>query len=606
MAFLRRSGLFAARSLHSLASQAPRDLGSFDYVIVGAGSAGCVLANRLSADPSISVAVLEAGGRDNYHFLHVPIGYLYMMRYPQRRANWGFRTIPQQGLHGRVIGYPRGKTLGGCAAINGMIIQRGQPGDYDAWAELLGDETWSWDAMRPHFDRIIDYQAGDPMGPDGFRRGTGGPLTVSRQRLSWQVLDQWADACERCGIPRRTHFHDSAVEGVGYFEVSQRAGIRHSAYRAFLHPVESRPNLTVVTSAHASRLVLEQDPSGRLAAKGVELWRRKRRDTVLETVRAMLADHTSLIKEHGDHGAQSSDELCRISARREVILTSGAIGSPHLLQCSGIGDDALLRRHGVKTMADLPGVGANLQDHLQIRMSFKLAKHADTLNTRAGSLMGKVGIAAEYLFNRSGPMSMAPSQLGLFAKSSPDVRPNLQWHVQPLSLDSWDQPLHPWPGLTASVCNLRPTSRGEVRLESADIRDPPAIDPNYLSTSEDRKIAVLALRKTREIASHLSPDLQAVEHAPGKAVDTDEGLVRAAGDIGTSIFHPAGTTRMGSDDDPGAVLDRQLRVRDGKGGIITGLRVVDCGVMPQLVSGNTNYPTMAIAEKASRMILNMD
>lgn len=586
-------------------SSASEDLGTFDYVIVGAGSAGCVLANRLSEDPTVSVAVLEAGGRDNYHFLHVPIGYLYMMRYPQRRANWGFNIVPQPGLNGRSIGYPRGKTLGGCAAINGMIMQRGQPEDYDFWGDFLGDESWGAEAMRPHFESLINYKAGDVVGPDGFKRGTDGPMVISSQRLSWKVLDQWADACERAGIPRRTHFHDSATEGVGYFEVTQREGVRHSAYRAFLHPVECRQNLTVITHAHAARLLLDRDEAnGTLAAKGVDLWRRLRRDNAVETIRAMLVDHTSLIKEHGDHGAQSTDIPCRIWARKEVILAAGAINSPHLLQCSGVGDDALLRSHGVETVADLPGVGGNLHDHLQVRMSFKLGPGTDTMNTRANSLIGKARMAAEYLVSKSGPMSMAPSQLGVFAKSSSSVdTPDLQWHVQPLSLESWEKPLDPWPGLTASVCHLRPSSRGSVRLASPDTRDPPIIDPAYLTTTEDRRIAAAALRKTREIASCLDPSLEALEHVPGDCIQSDEDLATAAGDIGTSIFHPTGTTRMGPDGDPGAVLDAKLRVRDGRGGIIAGLRVADCGAMPRIVSGNTNIPTMAIAEKAAQMIL---
>lgn len=586
------------------ASTESQDAGTFDYVVVGAGSAGCVLANRLSADGS-SVAVLEAGGRDNYHFLHIPIGYLYMMRQPQRRANWGFSTTPQPGLHGRSLGYPRGKTLGGCAAVNGMIMQRGQPDDYDFWGDLLGDESWGWEAMRPSFERLIDYRAGERVGPDGKERGTGGPQVVSTLRLSWDVLDKFADACEAAGIPRRTHFHDSACEGVGYFEVTQRRGVRHSAYRAFLHPVRSRPNLTIHTNAHASRVLFDSDPStGSLAAKGVEFWRRAKRDTLREALRAVVVDHTDVIKEHGDHGPKEADELCVVRARKEVILSLGSIGSPHLLQCSGVGNDSVLRQHGVATVADVPGVGENLHDHLQIRMCFRLREGIDTLNGRANSLVGKARIALEYGLFQSGPMSMAPSQLGVFAKSASNVSsPDLQWHVQPLSLDSWEQPLHPWPGLTASVCHLRPTSRGSVRLTSADTRDPPTIDPAYLSTTSDRAVAAAALRKTRSIGMLLDPDLGAQEHVPGAQLTTDEELADAAGRIGTSIFHPAGTTAMGPSGDPSAVLDERLRVRDGRGGVIAGLRVADCGVMPRLVSGNTSIPTMAIAEKASRMIL---
>lgn len=596
-------------SRRCLAAAARKDLGKFDYVIVGAGSAGCVLANRLSADPKVSVAVIEAGGNDKYHWVHIPVGYVYTMRYPQHRTNWGYRTCEQPGLNGKAIYYPRGKVLGGCGSINGMIAMRGQAEDYDGWAKTLGDESWSWKRMRPHFERLMDYTAADPVLPDGTRLGTGGPLEVTRQAMQWPVLNQWADACEQVGIPRRTHFIDSQKEGVGFFEVTQRhpapgrGGIRLSPYRAFLHPVEDRPNLTVFTSLHAKRVCLSKDPStGKLSATGLELWERERKDTIWEYARAICVD-MGLIK--GRSESKQNDILCSIRARKEVILATGAIGSPHLLQCSGIGPRSLLQANHVEPVVDLPGVGANLHDHLQIRAVFRLAPGVDTLNSRANSWWGSIKMALEYAMSQSGPMAMAPSQLGVFARSSEAVTtPDLQWHVQPLSLDSWEEPLHQWPGLTASVCNLRPTSRGSVELVSNDTRDAPKIDPAYLQTAEDRAVAVASMRLTRKIVKELDPSLKASEYVPGSELTTDEELATAAGNIGTSIFHPAGTTRMGPDGDTDAVLNAQLQVRDGTAsGIIAGLRVVDCGAMPAITSGNTNLPTYALAEKASRMIL---
>lgn len=316
-----------------------------------------------------------------------------------------------------------------------------------------------------------------------------------------------------------------------------------------------------------------------------------------------------LVKGRRDHIVEKqSDTLCTIKARKEIILAAGAVGSPHLLQCSGIGDDRLLRAHHVDTVVDLPGVGYNLQDHLQIRAVFRLADDVKTLNSIANSWIGSAKMALEYITKQSGPMSMAPSQLGLFAKSSEAMKtPDLQWHVQPLSLDSWEHPLHPWPGLTASVCNLRPTSRGSIELTSPDSRDPPRIDPAYLSTEQDKAVAAMSMQWTRRIAEHMQPGLVKAEHVPGSHLTTPEELAKAAGDIGTSIFHPSGTTRMGPDGDPGAVVTGKLQVRDGtRSGTIAGLRVADCGVMPNITSGNTNLPTYAIAEKAARMILGQD
>lgn len=621
MALMRgaaRGRSFLQAGFRCFSNAVKHDLGEYDYVIVGAGSAGCVLANRLSADPNVTVAVLEAGGNDKYHWIHIPVGYVYAMRYPQHRTNWGFKTSTQPGLNGRSIFYPRGKTLGGSGSINGMIAQRGQAEDYDGWAELLQDETWSWTNHRPNFERLMNYKAGTPVLPDGSALGTDGELEVNGQALRWDVLDSWADACVKAGIPRRTHFIDSQTEGVGYFEVTQKGGpttaegvggIRLSPYRAFLAPVMDRPNLHVYTNIHCKKICLEKDEStGKLSATGLELWSRKANDSVREYVRACLVDAKLLASRRDPVVEKLSDTLCSIKAKKEIILAAGAVGSPHLLQCSGIGDDATLRRNDVNTIVDLPGVGSNLHDHLQIRSVFRLADNVRTLNGIANSWVGSAGMALQYILSQSGPMAMAPSQLGLFAKSSEYVKtPDLQWHVQPLSLDSWEEPLHSWPGLTASVCNLRPTSRGSLELQSPDSRDPPKIDPAYLQTENDKKVAADAMLWTRRIAAELEPGLVIGEHVPGEQLRTPEQLVRAAGDIGTSIFHPAGTTAMGPDGDPAAVLNSKLQVRDGsKSGIIGGLRVADCGSMPSIVSGNTNLPTYSIAEKCARMIRGLD
>lgn len=611
-----RSSLLSG--IRRCATQVKHDLGEFDYVIVGAGSAGCVLANRLSADPKVSVAVLEAGGNDKYHWIHIPVGYVYAMRFPQHRTNWGFKTTKQPGLNDRSIFYPRGKTLGGSGSINGMIAQRGQAEDYDGWAELLKDDTWSWAKHRPNFERLMNYTAGPPTLPDGSALGTEGELHVSRQAMSWDILDRWAEACGKVGIPKRTHFIDSQTVGVGYFEVTQKGGpssapgvggIRLSPFRAFLAPVMDRPNLSVFTNLHCKEITLQKDEAtGTISATGLQLWKQRPNDSIREYIRAILVDCKLIAHRKDPVQNHEADSLCSIRAKKEIILSAGAVGSPHLLQCSGIGDEKLLSSHKVDTKVHLPGVGANLQDHLQIRAVFRLADGVKTLNSIANSWVGNAKMALEYVVSQSGPMSMAPSQLGLFAKSSEDVKtPDLQWHVQPLSLDTWEDPLHPWPGLTASVCNLRPTSRGTVALSSADSRDPPIIDPNYLSTENDRAVAASAMRLTRRIAEQLEPGLVVSEHVPGAQLTTTEQLATAAGNIGTSIFHPAGTTKMGVDGDPMAVVNSKLQVRDGTtSGIISGLRVADCGVMPNLVSGNTNLPTYAIAEKCARMVLGQD
>ncbi len=537
----------------------------FDFVIIGAGTAGCLLANRLSADPRRRVLLIEAGGRDDYHWIHIPVGYLYCIGNP--RTDWLFKTEPEPGLNGRSLRYPRGKVLGGCSSINGMIYMRGQERDYEQWAQITGDPAWRWDACLPQFTKHEDHWRGN----NGFH-GAGGEWRVERQRLRWDVLDAFADAAQQAGIPASTDFNRGNNEGVGYFEVNQRAGWRWNTAKAFLRPVcYGRPNFELWTGAQVERLNFERDGDGRLRCSGA----RVRTPGGIETV----------------------------GAAAEVVLAAGAIGSPQLLQISGIGPAEVLRAAGVTPLHELPGVGANLQDHLQIRAVFKV-QGTQTLNTLAATLLGKARIGLEYALKRSGPMSMAPSQLGAFTRSSPAHEwPNLEYHVQPLSLDAFGEPLHRFDAFTASVCNLNPSSRGTVHIRSPRAEDAPAIAPNYLSTAEDRQVAADSLRLTRRIVAQ--PALaryRPEEIKPGVQFQSDADLARLAGDIATTIFHPVGTCRMGRDSDPLAVLDARLRVR-GPGGPIRALRVVDASVMPTITSGNTNSPTLMIAEQAAAWIL---
>ncbi len=534
-----------------MAVDAAPSVGSFDYVIVGAGSAGCVLANRLSADPDVSVLLLEAGGRDNYLWIHIPVGYLYTQNNP--RTDWCLSTEPEPGLNGRALAYPRGKVLGGCSAINGMIYMRGQARDYDQWRQL-GNSGWAWDEVLPYFKRSEDHVDGE----SAFH-GAGGEWRVERMRLSWEILDAFRAAAAQVGIPEVDDFNTGDNEGCGYFQVNQKRGVRWTTAKGFLKPVRHRPNLTVLTHAQAERVLFD----GRRAA--------------------------GLAFRH--KGAPKTVEV-----RGELILAAGAVGSPQLLQLSGVGPPDLLAEHGIAAVHAAPGVGENLQDHLQVRMAFKV-KNTTTLNERANSLWGKAGMALEYALFKRGPLTMAPSQLGAFAKSDPSREtPNLEYHVQPLTLEKFGEPLHPFPAFTASVCNLRPASRGSVRIAGADAAAPPAIRPNYLSHPDDRQVAAQAIRLTRQICS--APALarfEPEEFKPGPELRSDEELARAAGDIGTTIFHPVGTCRMGPDD--GAVVDERLRVRG-----VRGLRVVDASIMPTITSGNTNAPVMMIAEKAAEMI----
>jgi choline dehydrogenase len=546
---------------------------TYDYIVVGAGTAGCLLANRLSADPARRVLLVEAGGRDAYLWIHIPVGYLYCIGNP--RTDWLFHTEAEPGLNGRRLRYPRGKVLGGCSSINGMIYMRGQARDYGQWAEACGDTSWAWEQCLPFFLRHEDHwrgadelHAAPGLDPSGAR--PGGEWRVERQRLRWDILDAFAQAAQQAGIPATADFNRGNNEGVGYFEVNQRSGVRWSAAKAFLRPVRRRPNLRIQTGATVTRVLLERDGDGVQRAVGIEM-------------------------QLGDGAAP-----LRVRAAREVVLCSGAIGTPALLQHSGIGPAPLLRHLGLEVRHELPGVGENLQDHLQIRAVFKV-RGVRTLNTLAGSLTGKARIGLEYLLRRSGPMSMAPSQLGAFTRSDPSLAwPDLQYHVQPLSLDAFGEPLHAFDAFTASVCNLNPSSRGQVQIVAADPAQPPSIRANYLSTERDRRIAAESLRLTRRIAAMpaLAP-YEPREFRPGLQFQSDEELARLAGDIGTTIFHPVGTCRMGRSDDALAVVDARLRLRL-RG--VRGLRVADASVMPTITSGNTNSPTLMIAERAAHWI----
>jgi len=532
-------------------------LGPFDYIIIGAGSAGCLLANRLSADPKVNVLLLEAGGKDDYFWIHIPVGYLYTIANP--RTDWCYKTDPDPGLNGRSIGYARGKVLGGCSSINAMIYMRGQKSDYDHWS-ALGNKGWSWDEVLPYFLRTEDYAHGASE-----LHGAGGELRVEERRVNWEILDAWRDAAAECGIPKIDEFNRGDNFGNAYFQMNQKRGVRWSNAKAFLHPVMQRQNLTVITGAHVERIRLQN--------------------------MGLLRRATGVEFRLGFRGRQFAQ------ARREVILSAGSIGSPQILQLSGVGPAALLKEHGIELEHNLPGVGENLHDHLQVRIIYKV-KNVGTLNERANSLFGKASMGLEYALYRTGPLTMPPSQLGAFARSDAgQPSANIEWHVQPLSLDKFGSPLHNFPAITPSVCNLRPTSRGRVRIKSADPYAHPSILLNYLSTPEDRKVAVDSIGMTRRIMkARALQKYQPEEFLPGLDIASEEDLARAAGELGTTIFHPVGTCRMGRD--PMGVVDERLKVRD-----MAGLRVIDASVMPRITSGNTNAPTTMIAERGAEMII---
>ena len=532
--------------------------GEYDYIIVGGGTSGCVLANRLTRNKNVNVLLIEAGARDDYLWIHIPVGYLHCIGNP--RTDWLFNTEPDPGLGGRALIYPRGKVLGGSSSINGMIYMRGQKGDYDRWAVEAGDDSWRWERVLPLFKKSEDHYLGASE-----LHGAGGEWRVEKQRLSWKILDAFRDAAAEVGIAKIDDFNTGDNAGSSYFEVNQRRGIRLNTAKAFLKPAAQRPNLTIMTGCHVERLLIEEGEGGKVC-RGVQFTGGGRAFTA--------------------------------TAHRETLLAAGAIGSPHILQLSGIGPAASLQRHGIGPVVDAPGVGENLQDHLQLRMIYKVTG-VKTLNTSAASWFGKMKIGMEYALFRSGPMSMAPSQLGAFARSGPEeATPNLQYHVQPLSLEKFGDPLHGFPAFTASVCNLRPSSRGHVRIASNDSYAPPKITPNYLSTDADRRTAAQALALTRRIvAAPALAKYRPEEFKPGPRFQTEEELAQAAGLIGTTIFHPVGTCRMGRRDDPAAVVDSELRVIG-----VDGLRVVDASIMPFITSGNTNSPTLMIAEKAAEMI----
>ena len=533
----------------------------YDHIVVGAGTAGCLLANRLSADPDRRVLLIEAGGHDDYVWIHIPVGYLYCIGNP--RTDWLYFTEPDPGLNGRRLRYPRGKVLGGSSSINGMIYMRGQSRDYDAWAESMGDPAWGWAQCLPVFKSHEDHWRGASE-----LHGSGGEWRIERPRVRWDILDAFSQAAQEAGIPATEDFNTGHNEGVGYFEVNQRSGLRWNASKAFLRPVISRPNLQVWTGAQVQRLTLGRASDGQLQCEGVEL----------------------LPTNGAPRGAR---------ARRGVVMAAGALGTPQILQLSGVGPGALLHTHGIAPVHELPGVGQNLQDHLQIRAVYGV-EGVKTLNTMAASALGKALIGLEYLLKRTGPMSMSPSQLGAFARSSPErAWANVQYHVQPLSLPAFGEPLDSFNAFTASVCNLNPTARGQVSIASADPRAAPLIEPRYLSTLEDRLVAAQSLRLTRRIVAQ--PALaryRPQELKPGAQFESDEDLARLAGDIGTTIFHPVGTCRMGRADDPLAVVDPRLAVRG-----VRGLHVADASVMPTITSGNTNSPTLMIAERAAGWIL---
>jgi choline dehydrogenase len=557
-------------------------IAEFDYVIVGAGSAGCLLANRLSANPDHRVLLIEAGGDDDWFWIKIPVGYLYTIANP--RTDWCFTTEADPGLAGRSIGYARGRVIGGSSSINAMIHMRGQASDYDLWAQATGDERWLWGGGDGDAQTLTIYkELEDYFGGADDWHGADGEIRVERPRVRWKILDAWQAAAAQVGITPIDEFNRGDNAGSAYFHVNQKRGRRWSMADAFLHPVARRPNLTVYTRTQAVKILMDDD------------------------VRAAQRDGAWTTAQHRVTGLRllKDGRALDVGARREVILSAGSIGSPHLMQVSGLGPAALLSEHQVPVAVDLPGVGENLQDHLQLRTLFRV-RGAATVNTLYRNWITRAGMGLQYLLMRSGPMTMPPSTLGAFAKSDPALASaDLEWHVQPLSLPRFGEPLHPFAAITPSVCNLRPSSRGHVRIASADPVAAPKISCNYLSTEDDRRAAVRGLRMTRQImAAPALARYSPQELLPGPQLTGDDELQTAAGELGTTIFHPGGTWAWGAFDAPGrprsaaTVLDTDCRVYG-----VAGLRVVDASAMPTITSGNTNAPVMLIAERAARAIL---
>ena len=554
---------------------------SFDTIIVGAGSAGCLLANRLSANPQHKVLLIEAGGQDDWIWIKIPVGYLFTIANP--RTDWCFKTEPDPGLNGRSIHYARGRVLGGSSSINAMIYMRGQESDYDKWSELTGDSIWNWKHSLSTYKSIESYFAGE-----NEWHGSSGEMRVEQPRVQWPVLDSWREAAKEQGIPSIEEFNRGDNEGCAYFHMNQKKGIRWSMSDAFLKPIKNRSNLTIMTNTQVLKVLTKVISN----------------ETRNQSKNRERAWANAKLESYGLEVVHKGEKKI-ITAKDQVILAAGAVSTPHLLQVSGIGPASLLNNIGIEPVYDLPGVGENLQDHLQIRTVYKVS-NCKTVNTLYKNIVSRIMMGLEYALFRTGPLTMPPSTLGAFTKSDPSqVSANLEWHVQPLSLPKFGDPLHPFNAITPSVCNIRPTSRGWIRAKSNDPLEYPKILCNYLSTKEDVDVAVAGLKKTRDIMnSHALAPFQPEEMLPGKTLESDKDLENAARDLGTTIFHPVGTCAMGkidsngSADNPMTVLDSECRVRG-----ISKLRVIDASAMPHITSGNTNAPVMMIAETIAKKML---